>query len=219
MRPQRAYPLEDLLVAVFPSGFLLSVVWTVMYEIYNEDGSYYTSLLQEILGTEGLFPYFVVLAALMAVPVGLVIDSLRQVLAERRVVRRWMGHGREGSPSPLGWLSAGGSVPADFAERYALYRHGRATLLVPARAAGNLALVLAVLSVWFVVKIIRMRGWHLYSWAFIIGTPIVGLAIAGLLLRRHTAGIREFHQYLREALAPPQLPAPEVTPEPSPPGA
>jgi len=214
----RAYPLEDLLVTVFPAGFLMSVIWTVMYEIPNEDGSF-TSLLDEIIGTEGLFPSFVVLAVLMAIPVGLVIDGLRQVLAERRVVGRWADRTRDGSPSPLGWLSAHRIVPPDFADRYALYRHGRATLLVPARAAGNLALVIFVLSVWFVVKIIRMRGWHLYSWAFIIGTPIVGLAIAGLLLRRHTAGIREFHQYLREALAPPQLPAPEVTPEPSPPGA
>lgn len=219
MRPPRAYPLEDLLVTVFPPGFLMSVLWTVMYEIYNEDGSYYTSLMQEIVGTEGLFPYFVVLAVLMAIPVGLVVDSLRQVLAERRVVRRWADCTRDCSPSPLGWLSAHGSVPPDFADRYALYRHGRATLLVPARAAGNLALVIFVLSVWFVVKIIRMRGWTLFSWAFIVGTPIVGVVIAWLLLRRHAAGIREFHQYLRDALVPPQPPAPEVKPEPSPPAA
>jgi len=219
MRPPRAYPLEDLLVTVFPPGFLMSVLWTVMYEIYNEDGSYYTSLMQEIIGTEGLFPYFVVLAVLMAIPVGLVIDSLRQILAERRVVRRWADRTRDCSPSPLSWLSAHGSVTADFADRYALYRHGRATLLVPARAAGNLALVILVLSVWFVVKIIRMRGWHLFSWAFIVGTPIAGMVIAWLLHRRHAAGIREFHQYLQDALVPPQPPAPEVTPEPSPPAA
>jgi hypothetical protein len=219
MRLPRAYPIEDLLVTVFPPGFLLSVLWTVMYEIYNEDGSYYTSLMQEIIGTEGLFPYFVVLAALMAIPVGMVIDSLRQVLAERRVIRRWTDRTPDGSPSPPSWPSAHALLAGGFADRYALYRHGRATLLVPARAAGNLALVILVLSVWFVVKIIRMRGWHLFSWAFIVGTPIAGLLITWLLLRCHAAGIREFHQYLREPLAPPQPPAPEVTPEPSPPGA
>ncbi len=219
MRLPRAYPLEDLLVAIFPPGFLLSVLWTVMYEIYNEEGSYYTSLMQEIIGTEGLFPYFVVLAVLMAIPVGMVIDGLCQVLAERRVVRRCTERTRDGSPPPLGWLSGGGILPPDFAGRYALYRHGRATLLVPARAAGNLALVIFVLSVWFVVKIIRMRGWHLFSWAFIVGTPIVGVVIAWLLLRRHTAGIREFHQYLREVLAPPPSPAAEAAPEPAPPAA
>ena len=219
MRPSRAYPLEDLLVTVFPSGFLMSVIWTVMYEIPNEDGSIYTSLLDEIIGTEGLFPSFVVLAVLMAIPVGLVIDGLRQVLAERRVVGRWADRTRDGSPSPLGWLSAHGILPPDFADRYALYRHARATLLVPARAAGNLALVVFILGVWFVVKIIRMRGWHLFSWAFIIGTPIVGMVIVWLLLRRHAAGIREYHQYLRDALTPPPPPAPGGQPEPSPPGA
>jgi hypothetical protein len=219
MRLPRAYPLEDLLVAVFPPGFLLSILWTVMYEIYNEDGSYYTSLMQEIIGTEGLFPYFVVLAVLMAIPVGLVIDGLRQVLAERRVVRRLTDRTRDGSPSPAGGLPAHALLPGDFADRYALYRHGRATLLVPGRAAGNLALVILVLSVWFVVKVIRMRGWQLFSWAFIVGTPIGGLLITWLLLRRHAAGIREFHQFLVEALTPPPPPAPEVTPEPSPPGA
>jgi hypothetical protein len=215
----RAYPLEDLLVAIFPPGFLLSVLWTVMYEIYNEDGSYYTSLMQEIIGTEGLFPYFVVLAVLMAIPVGMVIDDLRQVLAERRILRRCTDPARGGSPTPLAWPSGGGVLPPDFAGRYALYRHGRATLLVPARAAGNLALVIFILSVWFVVKIIRMQGWHLFSWAFIVGTPIVGLTIVWLLLRRHAAGIREFHQYLREALTPPQPPAPGAAPESPPPGA
>jgi len=219
MRPSRAYPLEDLLVTVFPPGFLMSVLWTVMYEIYNEDGSYYTSLMQEIIGTEGLFPYFVVLAVLMAIPVGLVIDGLRQVLAERRIVQRWANRTRDGSPSPLGWLSAHGILPPDFADRYTLYRHARATLLVPARAAGNLALVVFILSVWFVVKIIRMRGWHLYSWAFIVGTPIVGALIVCFLIRRHAAGICEFHQYLRDVFTPPPPPAPGGQPEPSPPGA
>ena len=218
MSRPRAYPLEDLLVTVFPAGFLMSVIWTVMYEIPNEDGSF-TSLLDEIIGTEGLFPSFVVLAVLMAIPVGLVIDGLRQVLAERRVVGRWVDRTRDGSPSPLGWLSAHGILPADFADRYALYRHARATLLVPSRAAGNLALVALIFSLWFVVKVIRMRGWLQYSWAFIIGTPIVGVVIVWLLLRRHAAGVREFHQSLRDALAPSPPPAPKEQPEPSPPGA
>ena len=217
MRAPRAYPLEDLLVAVFPPGFLLSVLWTVMYEIYTEEGSFYTSLMQEIVGTEGLFPYFVVLAVLMAVPGGMVIDGLRQVLGERRLLRDMAYPSRDSVPAPLGWVVPQGILPPDFADRYALYRHARATLLVPARAAGNLALVLLILVVWFIVKVIRMRGWHMFSWLFLVGTPIAGLGIVWALLRRHAGGIREFHRFAQDASPPPA--APEATAEPSPPAA
>ena len=217
MRTPRAYPLEDLLVAVFPPGFLLAVLWTVMYEIYNEEGSFYTSLMQEIIGTEGLFPYFVVLAVLMAAPVGMVIDGLRQVLGEGCLLRRLTGRPRDSVPSALRWVVPQGILPPDFADRYALYRHARATLLVPARAAGNLALVLLILIVWFIVKVIRMRGWHTFSWLFLVGTPIVGLGIAWVLLRRHAGGIREFHRFAQEVSPPPA--APEATPQPTPPAA
>jgi hypothetical protein len=113
-----------------------------------------------------------------------------------------------------------GIQPRDFADRYALYRHARATLLVPARAAGNLALVLLILVVWFIVKVIRMRGWHMFSWLFLAGTPIAGLGIVWVLLRRHAGGIREFHRFAQDA--PPSSPppaAPEAAAEPSPPSA
>jgi len=110
-----------------------------------------------------------------------------------------------------------GILPPDFADRYALYRHARATLLVPARAAGNLALVLLILIVWFIVKVIRMRGWHTFSWLFLVGTPIVGLGIAWVLLRRHAGGIREFHRFAQEVSPPPA--SPEATPQPTPPAA
>jgi hypothetical protein len=216
MRTPRAYPLEDLLVAVFPPGFLLAVLWTVMYEIYTEEGSYYTSLMQEIIGTEGLFPSFVLLAVLMAVPVGLVIDGLRQVLGEARLLRRLGDRPQESVSAALGWAVPQGTLPPDFGERYALYRHARATLLVPARAAGNLALVLLILVVWFVVKVIRMRGWHTFSWLFLIGTPVFGLGIVWVLLRRHAGGIREFHRFAQRGCP---LAAPEARAEPSPPAA
>lgn len=220
MRTPRAYPLEDLLVAIFPPGFLLAVLWTVMYEIYSEEGSFYTSLMQEIVGTEGLFPYFVVLAVLMAVPVGMVIDGLRQVLSEGRLLRRMPDRRGAGIPPPLGWVVPQGILPSDFADRYALYRHARATFLVPARAAGNLALVLLILTVWFVVKIIRMHGWETFSWVFVVGTPIVGLGIVWVLLRRHAGGIREFHRLLGDAPLPSPSPVPaETAPEQAPPSA
>jgi len=218
MRTPRAYPLEDVLVTVFPPGFLLAVLWTVMYEIYSEEGSFYTSLMQEIIGTEGLFPYFVVLAVLMALPVGMVIDGLRQVLSEGRLLPRLPERRGAGLPSPLGWVAPLGILPPDFAGRYAFYRHARGTLLVPARAAGNLALVLLILVVWFVVKVVRMRGWHTFSWLFLAGTPIVGLGIVWVLLRRHADGIREFHALLGGSSPPSPPPAPaEVTPAPPPP--
>jgi hypothetical protein len=74
--------MEDLLLAQLVPGFLLAVAWTIMYEVYHEEGSYYTTLIQEILGSEGLLPYFVFLAILMAFPVGLVVDSVRHVVGE-----------------------------------------------------------------------------------------------------------------------------------------
>ena len=66
MRRLRPFPLEDLLLAQAVPGFLLAVGWTVMYEIYHEDGSYYTTLMQEILGGDGLYTDFLISAVLMA---------------------------------------------------------------------------------------------------------------------------------------------------------
>ena len=215
MRRPRAFPVEDLLLAQLVPGFLFAVGWTVMYEIYHEEGSYYTTLMQEILGSEGLFPYFLISAALMAFPVGLLVDSVRQVVGEV-----WLGLPRvprlpEGVRSPadwrgrapvstLQWIEQLGPLPADFEERYALYRHAWATLLTPAKAAGNLALVLLVLTIWFVVKIIRMGGWHVFSLAFIIGTPLVGLGLILALLTRYVTGLGDFHRRVQESIFPPK---------------
>ncbi|OGB89566.1 MAG: hypothetical protein A3H39_09690 [candidate division NC10 bacterium RIFCSPLOWO2_02_FULL_66_22] len=218
MRRLRAFPVEELLLAQLVPGFLFAVGWTVMYEIYHEEGSYYTTLMQEILGSEGLFPYFLTSAALMAFPLGLLVDSVRHVLGEiwlglprmprlsdgvRPAVRDADRRGRAPA-SPLQWMEQLGPLPEDFEERYTLYRHAWATLLTPAKAAGNLALVLLVLTIWFVVKIIRMGGWHVFSLTFIIGTPLVGLGLVLALLTRYLSGLSDFHRRVQESIFPPK---------------
>ena len=80
MRRLRAFLLDELLLAQAVPGFVLCAGWAVMYEIYHEDGSYYTTLMQEILGGDGLYTDFLISAVLMAFPVGLVIDAVREVL-------------------------------------------------------------------------------------------------------------------------------------------
>jgi hypothetical protein len=97
-------------------------------------------------------------------------------------------------------------LPSDTPEtRYALYRHARATLLTPARTSGNLAVVVLVFLVWFVVKIVRMQGWHVFPLAFIIGTPLIGLGIFIALYVRYAAGLVEFQRFA-EAVTPAQRP-------------
>lgn len=202
-RRLRSFPLEDVLVALLPAGFLLAAGWSVMYEVYHEEGSYYSTLMQEILSSEGLFPYFLVSAIFMAFPLGLILDAVRHVLGEV-----WLGlpgTRRKRAPEPCReWLLAVAGDPL-LAARYPLYRHARATTLTPARAAGNLAVVLAIFLVWFVVKIIRIEGWTIFSPAFLIGTPIVGVALVAVLLVRYVRGLRDFDEFARAL-----LPAPEA---------
>jgi len=211
MRRLRPFPVEDLLLTQVIPGFLLAVAWTAMYEIYHEDGSYYTTLMQEIFAEEGLFPYFLVSAVLMAFPAGMVVDSLRHVVGEM-----WLGlprihPGRRAPASPLHWIELLVGLPEDFEKRYLLYRHAWGTLLVPAKAAGNMALVLLVLTIWSVVKIIRMGGWRVFSVVFVLGTPMVGLGLVAALLIRYTTGVAEFHRRVQGSIFPPKetaLPGP-----------
>ncbi|HSD51484.1 MAG TPA: hypothetical protein VLG48_08750, partial [Candidatus Methylomirabilis sp.] len=100
MRRLRIFPLEDLLLAQAVPGFVLAFAWTVMYEIYNEDGSYYTTLFQEILASEDLLPYFLVAAVLMAFPVGMVVDTVRHVLGEAWLGLPRLRRGRRAPSSP-----------------------------------------------------------------------------------------------------------------------
>jgi hypothetical protein len=209
MRPFGWLAAQDLLLAQAVPGFLLSVGWTVMYEVYHEEGSFYTTLLQEILGSEGFFPYFLISALLMALPVGMVLDAVRQTLAERAL--RWPGREpgvRRSLPSPLHWMQQADPAAADAVERLPLYRHAWSILFVPAKAAGNLALVLAIFLVWFVAKVVYTSAWHVFSWAFILGVPIVGLGILWALLARHAAGLREFHRLTTEVIFPHTTPPP-----------
>lgn len=204
MRRLRTFPVEDLLLTQVVPGFFLAVAWTAMYEIFHEDGSYYTTLMQEILGEEGLFPYFLIAAVLMAFPVGMVVDSLRHVVGEI-----WLGlprihPGRRAPASPLEWIEQLGALPEDFEKRYNLYRYVWATLLTPAKTAGNMALVLLVLTIWSLVKIVRMGGWHVFSVVFVIGTPIVGLGLVSALLIQYATGVAEFHRRVRESIFPPK---------------
>jgi hypothetical protein len=220
MRRLRTFPLEDLLLAQVVPGFLLAVAWTVMYEIYHEDGSYYTTLMQEILGSEDLLPYFLLAAVLMAFPAGIVVDTARHVLGEVWLGLPRLRRGWRAPPSPLHWIENLATLPEDFDKRYVLYRHAWVTLLTPARTAGNLALILLVLTVWFVVKIVRMRGWLVFSLAFIIGTPLVGVGLVLALLARYAAGVGEFHRLVQESIFPPKgtpvlLPDEAVPPSPS----
>jgi hypothetical protein len=197
------YPLEDLLVAQAIPGFLLAVGWTAMYEVYHEEGSYYVSLLQEILGTEDLFPYFVISALLMAFPLGMIVDGIRQMVGEvwLRLPTRCRRPTPAGPPAVL--LEAAAASAAD---RYLLYRHLRAVVLTPAKAAGNLAVVLLVLLVWFAVRMYRVQGWHVFSWAFILGTLLIGLALTALLVDRYRREMKGFCELTQE----PALPAPHT---------
>jgi len=220
MRRLRTFPLEDLLLAQVVPGFLLATAWTVMYEIYHEDGSYYSTLFQEILGSEDLLPYFLISAVLMAVPVGMVVDTVRHILGEV-----WLGlpriHPNRRAPSsPLHWIENLATLPEDFERRSVLYRHAWVTLFIPAKTAGNLALVLLVLTIWFVVKIVRMRGWLIFSPAFIIGFPLGGLGLVLALLVRYATGVGEFHRRVQESIFPPKgtpvpLPGEDIPPSPS----
>jgi hypothetical protein len=194
MRRLRPFPVEDLLLVQVIPGFLFTVAWAVLYEIYHEDGSYYTTLIQEILGSEGLFPYFLISAVLMAFPVGMLVDSLRHVVGEV-----WLGRA---PASPLHWIEQLGALPGDFEKRYVLYRHAWATLLAPAKAAGNLALVLLTLTLWSVIKILRMGGWRVFSPAFVVGTPLVGLGLVLALSIRYASGVAEFHRRVQESIFP-----------------
>jgi len=216
MRRFRAVSLEDLVLTQLVPGLLLAMAWTVMYEVYHEEGSYYTTLMQEILSTEGLFPYFLATALLMAFPIGMVVDSVRHVVGEI-----WLGlprtrRGWRAPASPLQWMEHLPALPDDFERRYALYRHAWATLLVPAKAAGNLAVVFVVLGIWFVVKMIRMGGFLVFSAAFIIGTPLAGLALIVVLTIRYKTGVAEFHRRTHESIFPFEpAPSTRVATEPS----
>ena len=217
MRRLRAFSLVDIVITQAFPGFLFCAGWAAMYEIYHEDGSYYSTLVQEILSGEGLFPYFVVAAVLMAFPVGMIIDSLREVVGEGwlRIPRT---HPRERvRRSPLSWMIEIALPPDRLTERYLLYRHAWATLLTPAKTAGNLAVVLCIFLVWFVVKIVRMQGWHVFSLAFIVGTPVAGLGIVFALVVRYAAGLAEFHRLVRESIFPPPAPASPPPADPLPP--
>jgi hypothetical protein len=216
MGRSRAFSLVDIVIVQALPGFLFCTGWAVMYEIYHEDGSYFSTLMQEILSGEGLFPYFVVAAALMAFPVGMIIDSLREVVGERWLRIPRMLPWERARRSPLSWMREISLPPDRLRDRYLLYRHAWATLLTPAKTAGNLAVVLCIFLVWFVVKIIRMQGWHVFSLAFIIGTPVVGLGIVVALMVRYAAGLAEFHRVVRESIFPPPAPAspPPVDPPP-----
>lgn len=218
MRRLRAVMLDEVLLVVGLPGFLLCVGWAVMYEIYHEDGSYYTTLMQEILSSDDLFfLYFLISALLMAVPVGFVIDTVREVVGER-----WLGvprarservHRRSSMPERLlrvPFLGHG------FEERYVAYRHARFSLLSPAKTAGNLALVVLIFVAWFVVKIVRMQGWHVFSMAFILGTPVVGLGIFTALCARYVIGVAEFQTFVDGAPGPVSQAAEAPPPSPSP---
>ena len=201
MRRLRTFLVDELLLAQAVPGFALCAGWAVMYEIYHEDGSFYTTLMQEILGGDGLFPYFLVSAILMAFPVGLVMDTVREIVLERwlKVPRPRPARGVE--PSPLRVMLQP-LLPLDrFDDRYALYRHARAALLTPAKASGNMALVLLTLLVWFVIKIVRMQGWHIFSLAFIIGTPVIGMGVVATLIIRYAAGLAEYRRLIQDVMA------------------
>lgn len=201
IRRLRVFPWEECLVAQAVPGFLLAVGWAVMYEVYHEEGAYYVSLLQEILDAEGLFPYFLLSALLMALPLGMVLDGLRHALEAA-----WLRPARAAS-----WPPPGGAAPQGLADGYLLYRHLRATTLVPARAAANLALVLLVFTLWFSLRMYRISGWQVYTPAFLVGTPLVGLGLAAALLVQYRQGLRVF----QAALAPPDPPpAPPAAPAP-----
>jgi hypothetical protein len=186
MRRLRAFLVDELLLAQAVPGFLLCVGWAVMYEIYHEDGSYYTTLMQEILGGDGLFPYFLVSALLMAFPTGVVIDSVREVVGERWLRFPRTRAARGTAPSPL-QIVLQPLLPLDrFDGRYSQPAR-RAALLTPAKVSGNLALVLLALSSGSRSRLFACRVARL-SMTFIIGTPLIGTASPSPF-RRYTTGL------------------------------
>ncbi len=210
IRPRRGW-IEDLLVAYAIPGFLFCAGWTVMYEVYHEDGSYYSTLLQEILNEEGFFPLFIFSAMLMSLPVGFVLDAIRGILDNLGLLRRVQTPQERRSLHAA--LMQSMPIPSTFRDRYMLLQFAQSSLLIPARAAGNLAIVLAIFVVWFIVKIIRIEGWHVFSVAFIVGTPIVGCLLVLALVRRYRLGVAEFRQVLDRLLP---VPAPVPSPQPEP---
>jgi len=211
IRPRRGW-IEDLLVAYAIPGFLFCAGWTVMYEVYHEDGSYYSTLLQEILNEEGFFPLFLLSAMLMSLPVGFVVDAIRGMLDNLGLLRRVQIPQERRSLHAA--LVQSMPVPTTFRDRYLLLQFAQSTLLTPAKAAGNLAIVLGIFVAWFVVKIVRIEGWHAFSLAFIIGTPVVGCLLILALVRRYRLGVAEFRQVL-DRLLPAAAPLPSV-PQPEP---
>jgi hypothetical protein len=197
MRRRGAFPLEEILLAQWAPGFVFGLGWTAMYEIYHEEGSYFTTLLQEILGAEGMFPYFLLLVVLLSFPVGMIVDALRHVAGEI-----WLGlpRGRKGKEAAAARESGLAHVPLpgeDFDTRFLLYRHACATVLTPAKAAGNLALVLLVLGMWSVVKIVQMGSFRVFSATFVIGVPFLGLVVVAGLVVRYVAGVEAFSRQAR----------------------
>ncbi len=215
MRPRGVFRLGEFLLAQWAPGFVFAMGWTALYEIYHEEGSYFTTLLQEILGTEDMFPYFLLLAILLSVPVGMMVDALRHVVGEL-----WLGLPRSrGRPRAAvggrgAWMAYPPSPGADFAARYLIYRDACATLLTPAKAAGNLALVSLVLGVWLTIKIFQMGGFRVFSAPFVIGTPLLILALVAGLVVRYAAGLEAFRRQAQswEAAAAP-VPVPGGGPE------
>ncbi|HSB82480.1 MAG TPA: hypothetical protein VLM91_27205 [Candidatus Methylomirabilis sp.] len=202
MRRPRLFPLEDVLLAQLIPGFLFVMGWTTMYEVYHEEGSYFTTLIQEILGSEGLFPYFVILAILMSFPVGMAVDAVRHVVGEVWLELPRTGWGKHRPSGFLEWLEGKGGAFEEVEQRFSLYRHAQATLLIPARTAGNLGLVVLTLTVWSSVKILRMGGVYVFSPLFVIGVPLIGLGLSFLLLVRYATGLGEFHREVHGSLLP-----------------
>ena len=220
MRRPRVFPLEEVLLAQLIPGFLFVIGWTSMYEIYHEDGSYFTTLIQEILGSEGLFPFFLILAVLMSFPVGIVVDAVRHVVGEVWLELPRTASGKRRPSAFLEWLEARGAPFEEVEQRFSLYRHAQATLLTPARTAGNLALVVLVLTVWSTVKILRMGGVQVFSPGFVIGAPLLGFGLCIVLLVRYVTGLGEFHLEVHGSLFPstaqvPTAPATEAHAFPS----
>ena len=208
MRRPRVFPLEEVLLVQLVPGFLFAMGWAAMYEVYHEEGSYFTTLIQEVLGSEGLFPYFLLLAVLMSFPIGMVVDAVRYVVGEV-----WLGlprrrSGRRGLPGLPDWLGGTGARVSEIQRRLSLYRQTQATLLTPARAAGNLGLVVLALTLWSAVKIFRMGGTEVFSLAFVIGMPLVGLGLGVVLLIRYAAGLGEYSRDVHGLLPPTKEPLP-----------
>jgi hypothetical protein len=202
MRRPKIFPLEDLLLAQLVPGFLFVIGWATMYEVYHEEGSYFTTLIQEILESEGLFPFFLILVVLMSFPVGIMVDAVRHVVGEVWLELPRTASGKRRPTAFLEWLEGRGASFEEIEQRLSLYRHAQATLLSPARTAGNLALVVLVLTVWSTVKILRMGGVHVYSPGFVIGAPLVGLVLVIVLLVRYVTGLGEFSLEVHGSLSP-----------------